>query len=130
MAKELRAVTDGTFTLAETEKENQFYFYRNDGGVLTDIDREPMDLYQSYIVNRMMMGEITEMVSCDIHLQISEDKKCIRLIISDIGAEINEEIEGKISEDDVKEIREEFDDLIVSSKKPTFIKRLLNKILG
>lgn len=44
MANEFRAVSDGTFTLQETKNKNQFYFYRNDGEVLADIDREPMDL--------------------------------------------------------------------------------------
>ena len=45
MANEFLAVSDGTYTLSETENKNQFYFYRNDGAVLTDIDMEPMDLY-------------------------------------------------------------------------------------
>jgi len=43
MATELLAISDGTFTLSETENKNQFYFFRNDGQVLSDIDREPMD---------------------------------------------------------------------------------------
>ena len=56
MANEFRAVSDGTFTLQETKNKNQFYFYRNDGEVLADIDREPMDLYQAYIMQKMMSG--------------------------------------------------------------------------
>lgn len=38
MANEFLAVTDGTFTLSETENKKQFYFYRNDKKVLTNID--------------------------------------------------------------------------------------------
>lgn len=48
MANEFLAVTDGTFTLSETKNKNQFYFYRNDGEVLSDIDGEPMDLYHVF----------------------------------------------------------------------------------
>ena len=47
MANEFLTVSDETFTLSESENKNQFYFYRNDGEVLTDIDREPMDLYNA-----------------------------------------------------------------------------------
>ena len=62
MANGFMAVSDGTYTLQETENENQFYFYRNDRGVLTDIDREPMNLYQAFVMQRMMSGQITDMV--------------------------------------------------------------------
>lgn len=33
MSKEYLAVSDGTYTLTETDSPNQFYFYRNDDGV-------------------------------------------------------------------------------------------------
>ena len=47
MANKFFTVSDETFTLSESENKNQFYFYRNDGEVLTDIDRELMDLYNA-----------------------------------------------------------------------------------
>ncbi|MBR6034128.1 MAG: hypothetical protein IKP28_05300 [Clostridia bacterium] len=82
MADVFQAVTDGTFTLQETENKNQFYFYRNDGGVLTDVDREPIELYQAYIAHKIMSGEITSIVVSTIQSEISDDGKCIRLTIS------------------------------------------------
>ena len=113
MANEFLAVSDGTFTLSETEVKNQFYFYRNDGEVLTDIDREPMDLYQAYIMSKMMSGEITDMVMSNIYFEMSDDGKCIRLTICDIG------------EKPVKS-----NNSTARGKQPNFIKRLFNKIFG
>lgn len=105
MANEfLLAVSNGTFTLQESENKNEFYFYRNDGDVLTDIDREPMDLYHAYIMQKMMNGEITDIVMKDIYSEISADRKCMRLIITDMG-----------------------DNSIVKNKKPNFLNRLFQK---
>ncbi|MBR2241216.1 MAG: hypothetical protein IJ890_07570 [Clostridia bacterium] len=112
MANEFRAVSDGTFTLQETENKNQFYFYRNDGEVLADIDREPMDLYHAYIMQKMMSGEITDVVMNNIYSEISEDGKCIRLIICDIGE------------------KTEHHDNSTVSKQPNFLKRLYHKVFG
>lgn len=113
MANEFLAVSDGTFTLSETENKNQFYFYRNDGGVLTDIDREPMDLYQAYIMRKMMNGEITDMVMNNIYSETSDDGKCIRLTICDIGEKPTSKSNSTVNE-----------------KKPNGFKRLLKKIFG
>ena len=113
MANEFLAVSDGTFTLQETENKNQFYFYRNDGEVLTDIDREPMDLYQAYIIRKMMNGEITDIVMNNIYSETSDDGKCIRLTICDIGE---------------KPARN--NNSTVSDKQPNFLKRLFHKIFG
>ena len=113
MTNEFMAVSDGTYTLQETENKNQFYFYRNDGEVLTDIDREPMDLYQAFVMQRMMSGEITDMVMSNIYSEISDDEKCIRLTISDISS-------GSIQDKDSA----------VREKKPNFLMRLFHKICG
>ena len=113
MANEFLAVSDGTFTLSETENKNQFYFYRNDGEVLSDIGREPMDLYQAYIMRKMMNGEITDMVMNNIYSETSDDGKCIRLTICDIG----EKPSGSSNS-------------TVSKKRPNFLKRLFHKIFG
>ena len=112
MANEFRAVSDGTFTLQETENKNQFYFYRNDGEVLADIDREPMDLYQAYIMQKMMSGEITDMVMNNIYSETSEDEKCIRLTICDIGEKPAHQNTSTVS------------------KQPSFLKRLIHKVFG
>ncbi len=107
MADELLVISDGTFTLSETEKENQFYFYRNDGEVLTGIDQEPMLFYRTYIFKKMIEGKLTDIIMQTIYSEMSDDGKCISLTISDIG---------KKSE------------LEASNQKPNIFKRLLNKI--
>ena len=112
MASEFRAVSDGTFTLQETENKNQFYFYRNDGEVLADIDREPMDLYHAYIMQKMMNCEITDMVMNNIYSETSEDGKCIRLTISDIGEKPVHHNNSTVN------------------KQPSFWKRLFHKVFG
>ena len=112
MANEFLAISDGTFTLSETENKNQFYFYRNDGEVLTDIDREPMDMYQAYIMQKMMRGEITDMVMNNIYSETSDDGKCIRLTICDIGEKSYN------------------NNSTVNNKKPNFLKRLFHKFFG
>ena len=109
MANEFLAVSDGIFTLSETEVENQFYFYRNDGKTLADIDREPIDLYNTYIMRKMMDGEITDVVMKDIYLEKSNDGKRFRLTVCNIG-----EKPPKIKNSNVK--------------KPNFIKRLFHRI--
>ena len=113
MANEFRAVSDGTFTLQETENEKQFYFYRNDGEVLTDIDREPIDLYHAYIMQKMMNGEITDMVMNNIYSETSDDGKCIRLTICDIGEKT---VQSNNSS--------------VSNKETSFLKHFFHKVFG
>ena len=112
MANEFITVSDGTFTLQETENKNQFYFYRNDGEVLADIDSEPMDLYHAYIFQKMMSGEITSMVMNKIYSERSEDGKYIRLTICDIGE------------------KHENNKNSIVSKQPSFLKRLFHKVFG
>ncbi len=112
MANEFLTVSDGTYSLSETENKNQFYFYRNDGEVLTDIGRAPMDLYHAYIMSKMMNGEITDMVISNIRFETSDDRKTIRLTVDNN----NEKHEQKNS--------------TVKEKKPSFIKRLIYKIFG
>lgn len=110
MANEILKVSDGTFTLTETEVKNQFYFYRNDGEVLKDIDREPMELYRAYIMNKMMNSEITEIVMNDIYSETSDDGKCIRLTVCEIGEKPTNNNNSTIS------------------KQPNLLQRLLHKI--
>ena len=112
MENKFLAVSDGTFTLQETENKNQFYFYRNDGEVLADIDREPMDLYQALIIKKMVSGEITNIVMNNIYSETSEDGKCMRLTISDI---------------DDKPVHPNNSTV---SNPPSFLKRLFHKVFG
>ena len=52
------------FSLTETDKENVLYFYRNDGGMLGDVGRIPMELYQLYLDECVPDGRY---VSCNHH---------------------------------------------------------------
>ena len=103
MTNELNVITDGTFTFAESEDKNVFYFYRNDGEVIGDVGIIPMDFYRSWIRTKMFNGEITGIVMNDICFEISDDSKCIRLTVSKLG-----ECKAK-------------------QKQPNFFKRLFSK---
>lgn len=125
MENEFWGVTDGTFTLQETEKENQFYFFRNDGGILTDVGIEPVDFYHAYIMQKMMNGEIKGAVMGNIRMEMSEDETCMRLTICDF-TEIQENDEQSVSEGSVGENEEN-----IPQKQPeNFLKRLFHKIFG
>ena len=113
MTKEFLTISDGTFTLQEGENKNEFYFYRNDGGVLTDIDYQPMDLFHAYIMCKMNDADTDELsMSGRLYIQKSDSGKTIRLTFKEV---------------DEKDIR---DDSIVNKKQPNFLKRLLHKIFG
>ena len=105
---------DETFTLSESENKTQFYFYRNDGEVLTDIDREPMDLYNAYIMHKMMNGEITDVVMNNIYSETSDDGKCIRLTVCDIGEKTEKSNNSTVRD----------------KKHPNLLKCLFHKIFG
>lgn len=96
------AVSDGTFSLSETDVKNQFYFYRNDGGELTEIGHEPMDLYQAYIIHQMMNGKMkVEAVCQNIEYEMSDDRKVIRMTVSDTCKRSSlQESESSISDED------------------------------
>lgn len=113
MANELLAVSNGEFTLSKTENENHYYFYRNDGGVLTaGTEREMIDMYRAYIMHEMVEGKITDNVNHRIYAEMSSDGKCIRLTICDIGKEPTNT-----------------NNSTVNQKQPNFLKRLFHKTL-
>ena len=109
MASEFLTISDGTFTLSESENKNQFYFYRNDGEVLNDIKNEVLDLYHAYIMNKMFSNQITNAVIHNIYSEMSDDGKCIRITIHDIDEKKNQ-------------------DSIAANAYPNFIKKLFHKV--
>lgn len=112
MEKEILSITNGTFTLTETEDKNQFYFYRNDGGTLGDLTFEPLDMYEDYLITKIVTGEIRGCAKKSIKAEISKDEKTIRLTVSDAEEEPRVEKDSSIQ------------------KKPNLFKRLLHKIFG
>ena len=113
MAQDYNAITDGTFSLQESDDKKQFYFYRNDGGKLTDQD-DPMDLFHAYIMSKMMSGEITGMITSNIRCEKSEDDTTLRITLLDFT-------ETPISID----ITPDYE-----NKQPGFLKRWFHKIFG
>jgi hypothetical protein len=84
--KDLLAFSDGTYVFQESEDENQFFFFRKDGEVIGEIDREPMDMYQNYIVTKMFDGDFfNQIVANNLRFDTSDDGKCIRITSFAIG---------------------------------------------
>lgn len=83
--KELKAFSHGGYIFTETEKNNQFYFYRQDGQKLGEVGSLPMDMYQSYMRMKMFESKSVEIVMNNIRFDTSSDDKCIRLTTFAIG---------------------------------------------
>ena len=126
MAKELYVLSDGTFSLSETEVENLYLFYRNDGRVIGDVGRIPMDFYQSYITNKMMNGEITEIVRKDIKFEPLYDGKFIRLTVSEMGEspQVKTQDSNDVEKSESQPVQNE------EQPKPNLFKCILKKIFG
>ena len=85
MTNEFLKVTDGVFTLTETEKENQFKIYRNDGKKIRNSDENVAHmLYQKYLINQIAEGKIKEVPMSIMNCQMSADRKNIILKIRNI----------------------------------------------
>lgn len=117
MKEEYIAVTNDVYTIQETDEENVFLFYRNDGEELGDVGRAPMDLYQAYVTQMMMNGKIpAEVYARNVYYEKSIDGKYIRLIALVLGAHPEKHEQENKPEPEVK--------------KPGFWKQLLKKIFG
>lgn len=76
-------LSDGIFTLLESEVPRQFYFYRNDGEVLDDADySEAMKLYQAYVIRQIMRGEIIDRAPRPVFSGKSDDGRYIIITVS------------------------------------------------
>ena len=127
MEKEYNAVSDGTYTLQEGD-DNRLYFYREDGKVLGDVGRIPMDLYQAYVMQKMMTGEITDMVANNIKYETSVDGKTIRLTVFGIGEEDPDKKDAKLADKANEDSNEDNSD--ASKDKPNFLSRIIKKFFG
>ena len=105
------AISDGTYTFAESEDEKVFYLYRNDDEKLGDVGRMPMEFYQAYLTNKMMSGGITKPVFGNLRFDTSTDDKIIRVTVIDY-----------------KELSEIDLDSTDDQKQPNFLKRLFQKL--
>ena len=134
MPGKLMTFSNGEYTFAETEVKNQFLFYRNDGGVIGDVGRLPMDFYQNYVCTKMFNGELTEMVMKNIYFETSTDGKCMRLTAVDIGStllsvtELNDADVDLATENETELTKMNYE-LVQKkeTKKSNFFRRLFSK---
>ena len=124
--KKYFSLTDNVFSIQETDEKNVLLFYRNDGAPLSDITREPMVLYQAYIAHKMFSGEITTMVMSNISYKISNDEKCLILIIDEHRSEIDAPKESNKDCDSLNDEKSTASD--TNPKNQNFFKRLIEKI--
>ncbi len=109
MSNEHMGISDGTYSLVESDDPNIFFFYRNDEGIIGDVGRLPMDFYQNWICTKMMKGEIAHVVMNNICFQTSIDGRVIRIVTSEM-------------KDDKPEASENI------PQKQNFIKKIFNRI--
>ena len=81
MAKELKSVSNGIFTLAETGLENQFYFYRNDMEIVGDAGRIPIELYKEYVIEEIINGKMDARIESKISCELSEDGIFLKITV-------------------------------------------------
>lgn len=119
-------ISDGTFSLQETDTENQFLFYRNDEKVLgDDVEDEVMTLVNAYMVDKFMQGEFSNVVSCNVQLEISTDDKRIRVTLNNIEQmDLDEDDDGEDAEEN------EACDTPDSLEPTNFFQRIFNKLFG
>ncbi len=83
MSENYNAVTDGTYVLQKGDKDNQFFFFRKDGGEINQEEADPMDLYQAYMCRQMFESPNPQMVMSNLKFETSTDNKCIRITVVD-----------------------------------------------
>lgn len=92
MGKKLKAYTDGTYIFQETDEEGKFLFYRQDGGILSDIGLRPIDMYEHYMFEKMFNEGRNISVSGQIHTMVSDDETHLLLIATAIVKEQENEL--------------------------------------
>jgi len=83
MFKELIGVTNGEYTLEETEVENQLHFFRNDHNVLGNVGILPIEMFSRYLIYKVREGQINEEYAGEICFELSSDGKVLRLTASE-----------------------------------------------
>ena len=82
MNENIKALTDETYTLVETNEENVFLFYRNDSGEVDEsVQDDILYLLKEYLYETEQLNRDTEIADCHITLKIPTDKKFIKVIL-------------------------------------------------
>lgn len=74
-------ISDGFFTISETDRKNQFYFFRNDLQELGEVGEEPIKLFRYFIMGKYFIIDVNEKVMKNIYSEVSKDGKVIRLTV-------------------------------------------------
>ena len=84
MDPKLQELTDGTYTLKETEVENQYLFFRNDHQVLGNTGSAYIYLFARYFNEKFSDGNEKKDVSYigEMSFEISRDCKVLRITVS------------------------------------------------
>ncbi len=108
MSENYNAVTDGTYVLQQGEDENQFFFFRKDGGEINHEEADPMDLYQAFVCRQMFESPNPTMVMGNLKFETSTDNKCIRITVMDFSERPMEDYEPKKKKGWFARIKEKF----------------------
>lgn len=123
MSNERQTLTNGTYTFAETKVKNQFYFYRNDKGVLGKVGSTPLELFAQYLIHKVEEWGIHDVYDCEVYYEKSTDGNCIRMTVYDkLGWSKNvptvEKTESLSSADESQQ------------PQPNFFKNIFGKLFG
>ena len=83
MSKKLTGVTNGEYTLEEIREGEEFWFFRNDNGILRNIGTLPVEMYARYLVQKMNEGEIDNGYTRELNYELSVDGKVLKLMLSE-----------------------------------------------
>jgi len=92
--KQYVTITDGTYILSETDLKNEFLFYRKDGGVLGNVGRIPMDMYEWRMYQNAVYYNINEPIIESIIFERSRDDTVLMMTI--MWYEMSEEKEEEV----------------------------------
>ena len=77
-------ISDKTYTLKETTKENQLCFFRNDGGELQNIGQKPLEFYYAYLAKQLINKQLLGNLKCEVTFELTEDNKYVMINVRPI----------------------------------------------
>lgn len=81
MEQKLRAIQNGKYILAETDKKNEFILYREDYKLLNNnLGNMPIEMCQDFFNNYY----VNDQGNYAVHYVLSVDKKCIKVVVEKI----------------------------------------------
>lgn len=75
MKNDTVSISNKTYTLKETENEDQLCFFRNDGGILHNIGQKPIEFYYVYLVKKLLNKQISNNIECKVSFELTGNNK-------------------------------------------------------